>query len=359
MSIILFIIVLALLILVHEMGHFFVAKLGKVRVDEFGLGLPPRVWGYKYGETLYSLNWLPFGGFVKIFGENPNEENINGPDRERSLVHKPRLLQASVLVAGVTLNLVLAWFLISINLTLGMPVGLDGLSVGLKVKNESLAIVNVIKDSPANAAGLQVGDSLISLKSGVHLRENLTPELVKDFVLNQKDEDIVIKYQRAGEQKETIINPQGELLGIAMARIGLVSVPWWQAPVYGLYFTYHLSVNTLSSLGYFAKSLVTDSKAALTAVAGPIGIYALMADAERLGLVYLLNFIAMISINLAILNLLPFPALDGGRLLFVAIEAIIRRPIKPVIANTLNLIGFTLLIILMVVIAGSDIFKLL
>lgn len=359
MSIILFIIVLAFLILVHELGHFAVSKLGKVRVDEFGLGLPPRVWGYKYGETIYSINWLPFGGFVKIFGEDPNEENINGPDRERSLVHKPRWLQASVLVAGVTLNFALAWLLISINLVLGMPVGLEGLPASLSVKDESLAIVNVLKDSPAEKAGLQVGDSLISLKSGVNLRDNLTPESVKDFVLSQKNNDIVIKYQRAGNQEELVINTRGELLGIAMARIGLVSLPWWQAPFYGLYFTYHLSANTLSSLGYFAKSLVTDSKTALTAVAGPIGIYGLMADAERLGLVYLLNFVAMISINLAILNLLPFPALDGGRLLFVAIEAIIRRPIKPVIANTLNLIGFSLLIILMVIIAGSDILKLL
>jgi len=223
MSIILFIIVLAFLILVHELGHFAVSKLGKVRVDEFGLGLPPRVWGYKYGETIYSINWLPFGGFVKIFGEDPNEENINGPDRERSLVHKPRWLQASVLVAGVTLNFALAWLLISINLVLGMPVGLEGLPASLSVKDESLAIVNVLKDSPAEKAGLQVGDSLISLKSGVNLRDNLTPESVKDFVLSQKNNDIVIKYQRAGNQEELVINTRGELLGIAMARIGLVS----------------------------------------------------------------------------------------------------------------------------------------
>jgi regulator of sigma E protease len=262
-------------------------------------------------------------------------------------------------VAGVTLNFALAWFLISINLIMGMPVGLDGLPAGLKVKNESLAVVNVLKDSPASKAGLQVGDSLVSLKSGVNLRENLTPESVKDFVLNQRNNDIIIKYQRGDSQEEILVKTEGELLGIAMARIGLVSLPWWQAPVYSFYFTYHLSANTLSSLGYFAKSLVTDSKTALTAVAGPIGIYSLMADAERLGLVYFLNFVAMISINLAILNLLPFPALDGGRLLFVAIEAIIRRPIKPVVANTLNLIGFSLLIILMVIIAGSDILKLL
>jgi len=148
-------------------------------------------------------------------------------------------------------------------------------------------------------------------------------------------------------------------LGIAMSRVGLVSVPWWQAPFYGLYFTYHTSANTLSSLGLFAKSLLTDSKNALSAVAGPVGIYGLMVDAKSLGFVYLLNFVAMISLNLAILNLLPIPALDGGRILFVLIEAIIRRPIKPVIANTLNLIGFILLIILMVIIAGSDILKLL
>lgn len=359
MSIILFIVVLALLILVHEFGHFLIAKLGKVRVDEFGLGLPPKVWNYKYGETTYSINWLPFGGFVKIFGEDPNEENINGPDSKRSLVNKPKWLQASVLIAGVGFNIILAWLIISTNLVIGMPVGLESLPNGLRVENESLAIVGVLKDSPAERAGLKTGDLLISLKSGIDKKESLTPEAVKDFIVSHQTQAVTIQYKRDNQVENLTLKPEGKLIGISMSRIGLVTVAWWQAPFYGAYFTYQLSVGTLMSLGQFAKGLVSDSSSALAGIAGPIGIYSLMADAGRLGIVYLLNFIALISVNLAILNLLPFPALDGGRLLFVIIEAITRRPIKPIIANTLNLIGFALLIILMIVIAGSDILKLL
>lgn len=359
MSIILFIVVLALLILVHEFGHFLIAKLGKVRVDEFGLGLPPKVWNYKYGETTYSINWLPFGGFVKIFGEDPNEENINGPDSKRSLVNKPKWLQASVLIAGVGFNIILAWLIISTNLVIGMPVGLESLPNGLRVENESLAIVGVLKDSPAERAGLKTGDLLISLKSGIDKKKSLTPEAVKDFIVSHQTQAVTIQYKRDNQVENLTLKPEGKLIGISMSRIGLVTVAWWQAPFYGAYFTYQLSVGTLMSLGQFAKGLVSDSGSALAGIAGPIGIYSLMADAGRLGIVYLLNFIALISVNLAILNLLPFPALDGGRLLFVIIEAITRRPIKPIIANTLNLIGFALLIILMIVIAGSDILKLL
>lgn len=365
MTIILFIIVLAILILTHELGHFLVAKWAKIRVDEFGLGLPPRIWGIKFGETVYSINWLPLGGFVKIFGEDPNEENTNGPDSARSFVHRPKGIQALVLVAGVTLNFALAWILISINLGIGMPAGLDGLPSDLRVRNESLSIVNVLRESPASEAGLQVGDQLISFSSGGEKIAELSVESVHDFTKKFPDQAIKVEYQRDAEKFTAIVVPRlgvtgdGSAIGIATQKIGIVSASWWQAPLYGLLFSYHLTVNTLLAFGDFFSSLFSSGREALGAIAGPIGIYGLIDDASRLGIVYLLNFVALISINLAILNLLPFPALDGGRLLFVAIEAVIRRPINPKVANILNMIGFGLLILLMLVIAISDIFKLL
>lgn len=365
MTIILFIVVLAILILTHEIGHFVTAKFFGVRVDEFGLGLPPRVWGIKKGETIYSINALPLGGFVKIFGEDPNEENTTGPDSARSFIHRPKWAQAIILAAGVTLNLALAWILISINLGVGMPAGLEGLPQGLKIKNESLTVVNVLKDSPAAKAGLKVGDQLISLSAGQEKINNLSVESVHDFTKKFPNQAVKIEYKRKDVNSSVTASPKtgvtgdGAAIGIATQKIGIISANWWQTPFYGLFFTYHLIGNTFLAFSDFFSNIFTTGKEALGAIAGPIGIYSLIDSASQLGFVYLLNFIALISVNLAILNLLPFPALDGGRILFVIIEAIIRRPIKPIIANTLNSIGFALLILLMVVIAVSDIFKLL
>ena len=367
MTIILFIVVLAILILTHEVGHFITAKWAKIRVDEFGLGLPPRILGIKKGETVYSVNWLPLGGFVKIFGEDPNDENTTGPDSARSFVNRPKWIQAIVLVAGVTFNLVLAWILISVNLGIGLPVGLDGLPQGLKIKSESLSIVNVVKDSPAAKAGLEVGDQLITLSTSGEKINNLSVETVHDFTKKFPNQPVQIEYRRISKSVNSFVTvipklgvtDEGAAIGIATQKIGIVSTSWRQAPFYGLFFTYHLIINTLLAFGYFFSNIFAEGRGALGAIAGPIGIYRLINDANRLGFVYLLNFIALISINLAILNLLPFPALDGGRLLFVGIEAVIRRPINPKVANTLNMIGFALLILLMLIIAVSDIFKLL
>ncbi|MFA6476035.1 MAG: site-2 protease family protein [Candidatus Paceibacterota bacterium] len=369
MTIVLFILVLALLILTHELGHFIVAKLSGIRVDEFGLGLPPKVFGVKKGETTYSINALPFGGFVKIFGEDPNEENTSGPDSARSFVHKPKWIQALVLAAGVTFNLIFAWILISINLMIGMPVATDGgVPAGMTVHREMLAVVNVLKDSPAALGGIKAGDQLISLSSGQEKVVNLSADSVRTFVKKFPNQEVKVEYSRKGllatSSVLTVIpktnsSSSDAMIGIAMQKIGLVSAAWWKAPCYGLYFSYHLIVNTFLSFGDFFSMIATEGQGALAAVSGPIGIYGLMNDATKMGLVYILNFMVIISVNLAIINLLPFPALDGGRLLFVAIEAVIRRPIKPVIANTLNMIGFGLLLLLMAVIAISDIFKLL
>ncbi len=372
-TIILFIIILALLILTHEIGHFVTAKWAKIRVDEFGLGLPPRIWGIKKGETIYSINWLPLGGFVKIFGENPDEESLTGSDSSRSLVNRPKWVQAIVLVAGVTLNLVLAWILISINLGLGMPAGLDNLPQGLNIKNESLTIVNVLKDSPADQAGLIVGDQLLSLAGPSEKIDQLSVDMVRDFTSRFPNQPIQIEYLRPESSQDKVsrqvsiltvtpklgVTGEGSAIGVATQKIGMVSVSWWQAPFYGLFFTYHLIINTFFAFCYFFVNIFSSGQSALGAIAGPIGIYSLVSDASRLGFVYLLNFTALISINLAILNLLPFPALDGGRLLFIGIEAVIRRPIKPQIANTLNMVGLALLILLMLVISISDVFKLL
>ena len=166
MPILIFIIILLVLVLVHEAGHFFVAKKFGIRVDEFGFGFPPKLFGKKYGETEYTLNALPLGGFVKIFGENPDEENTNGPDAKRSFVNKPKWQQALVLFAGIFANFLLAWLLLSFGFMSGLPTSVGSEPKGYALEDVHLVVVSVSKDFPAEVAGLKSGDKINSLMSG-------------------------------------------------------------------------------------------------------------------------------------------------------------------------------------------------
>src|SRR3989344_5009647 len=182
MSILIFFIILLVLIIVHEFGHFFSAKRFGVRVDEFGFGFPPKLFSKKYGETEYSFNALPIGGFVKIFGENPEPEQARygaGPDKEdfsRAFFNKPRWQQAIVLFAGVLTNFLLGWLLFSVAFMSGLPMSAGGEVENLRDVN--LTVVSVIKDSPAARAGLAPGDRIISIRAGGEGPEDINPESV-------------------------------------------------------------------------------------------------------------------------------------------------------------------------------------
>src|SRR3989338_10680166 len=153
MTIVIFLLILAILILSHEFGHFIVAKKSWIRVDEFGLGFPPKLFGWRSGETEYSINILPLGGFVKIFGENPDEESISGHDAGRSLIAKPKHIQAAVLVAGVACNLILAWLLISVGFMIGLPTPVDQIVANDKSTTAHLLITTIAPGSLASATG--------------------------------------------------------------------------------------------------------------------------------------------------------------------------------------------------------------
>lgn len=367
MTAIIFIAILAILIITHELGHFWAAKKAGIRVDEFGFGFPPKLFSFKKGETEYSLNLIPIGGFVKIFGENPDEESETGPDNARSMIHKPRYIQAIVLAAGVFLNLVLAWVLFSTSLFIGMPVALADLPAGAEIKEERLLITSVMKDSPASEAGLLAGDTIVSLRANQEELVSPDAEELQEFLQMKKDEPVNIAYARGGgEDLEkgtvTVVPKAGVIgeeagIGITMEKVGIARLPLFQSIVTGLKFTYSMTIATVVGFRDFIASLFTDGSQALAGVAGPIGLFGMVADISQLGLVYLINFTAIISINLAVLNLLPFPALDGGRLLFLAIEAIKGSRLNPKIANALNLAGFAMLLLLMAVVAVSDILK--
>lgn len=360
MSILLFIIILALLIFIHEVGHFVVAKKSGIRVDEFGIGFPPRLWVKKVGETLYSVNTFPIGGFVKIFGENPDELSLNGPDKDRSFARKPRWIQASVVSAGVIFNLGLAWALISLGFMLGVPYSVDDSYYGARVENAELSIILVEQGSPAEETGLKSGDRILALSGGGDTLEHPEMKTTQDFIATH--EEVTLSYMRGDETETVIIHPREGItegrraIGIVMDMVGTLNLSWYEAPIAGFVTTVTLTGDTIIGLfDFFKKMFVGDAD--LSSVSGPVGIVRIVGDASVLGFIHLLSLTALISINLAVVNLLPFPALDGGRLLFIVIEAIKGSPIRPIVTNSANGLGFILLILLMVVITYSDIMK--
>lgn len=362
MSILIFIVILLVLVVSHEFGHFIVAKKSGIRVDEFSFGFPPKLFGKKIGETSYNLNALPFGGYVKIFGENGDDGDISEDDKKRSFVHKPRYIQALVLVAGVVMNFLVAWLLLSVGFMSGLPSSASVAPTGSNVSNQYLTVTSILKDSPAEKSGMKIGDKLISFDSGTDMTETPSAESVKYFVSKHVDQDVVVNIIRGNESKKITVKPELNkdnvpAIGIAMDYIGKLKLPVHKAVWEGLKLTSNLTASTTVGFFHLIKGAITGT-ANLSEVTGPVGIVGVVGDAAKFGFVYLLSFTALISINLAVINLLPFPALDGGRLLFLLIEKIKGSRIKPEIANWVNTIGFGLLMLLMLFITYHDIVKL-
>ncbi len=362
MSIILFIVVLLVLVVAHEFGHFIIAKAAGIRVDEFAFGFPPKIWGKKWGETTYSFNALPLGGYVKIYGEDPNEV-ANDSDRKRSFTAQPLRIQASVIVGGVLFNLLLAWILITATLMIGIPTMADE-GDQYVLTNPRLMITGVHENSPSSIAGIKSGDVIISVSDGMKSIDGTTPDGVTKFIATHEAQPLTFTYKRKSEIHTTVITPvQGiapsrAAVGIYMDMVGTLELPFHVALWEGLHKTYQYTVLTATGLWTFLSSAIV-GKSDFSQVTGPVGIVNAVGEAASIGFVNLLFFTALISINLAVINVIPFPALDGGRLLFIVIEAIMRRPINVKVANTFNFVGFALLMLLMVAVTYNDIAKLL
>jgi regulator of sigma E protease len=361
MSIILFIIILAVLVFVHELGHFLIAKKTGVRVDEFAVGFPPKLFSFRRGETLYSLNAIPFGGYVKIFGEDPNEDSKKGKDSSRSLTNKPKYVQIAVLLGGILFNILFAWLLISVSLMSGYKMPVD--TANYPISNAKITILSVLENSPAQKAGLTAGDEIVSLSEGGETI--ITPQEVPDIqkFISESKSSIQLSYERNGEIKTIAVDPalgisgDNRVIGISMSKVGEVHLPFFKAFWEGAKLTYDVVYQTFFSLiDFFGKVFL--GKADISQVSGPVGIAGLVGDASHFGFIYLLGFTAFISINLAVINFMPFPALDGGRVFFVIVEAIIRRPVSSKILNSVNAFGFLLLIGLMIFVTYHDIVKL-
>lgn len=364
MSLIIFFIVLAILVLVHEFGHFIFAKKFGIRVDEFGLGFPPKIWGKKYGETEYTINWIPFGGFVRIFGENPDDEAIKGADSSRAMINKPRWKQALVLFGGILFNFIFAWILISISFANGVPASReDYVKYADRITDSRIAITQVSPDSPAQKAGMKPGDAILKLAEGsiVIEKDALVIPVIKD-VLSRSDKTVSFDIKRKDEILHIEVLPQKGIIegkyaiGIAMEDVGTMRLPIHLAVWEGAKFTVHMIYGVASGLYELVEGIVRGHPD-LSSVSGPIGIAGLVGDAARLGFTYLLMFTALISINLGVINLVPFPALDGGRLFVVLVETIRRKPLAPKALNIVNTVGFVVLLGIMALVTLKDIVR--
>ncbi len=373
---IIFLLVLTALVFVHELGHFLAARLFKIRVDEFAIGFPPRVFSWMWGKTRYAINILPLGGYVKIYGESPDD--VRTPD---SILSKNRWQQGVVLVAGVTFNVLFAWILLSLSLFLGTRASYDTMPKSI-VKDPALTVVMVSPGSPAEKAGLKSGDEILTVTNAkvVLATTSLSVEAVQKVIasaernvtFNVKQFDSTIGASKGASKsvsgtssqqyvvKEIVVTPIEGLvagkkaIGISMDMVANVKANFFEAFYYGAKQTAYLTENVAFGLFDFLKNVVTGN-ASLKQVSGPVGIAGAVGESARVGFASLLVMAAVISANLAVINMVPFPALDGGRLLVVALEGILRRELNPKVIQWINAIGFLLLISLMIIVTVKDV----
>lgn len=355
LTIIAFIFVIGILITVHEIGHFVAAKWSGIKVEEFALGFPPRIASFKKGETQYTIGLLPFGGYVKMLGE---EDVSKDP---RSFGNQTPGKRFLVSIAGVIMNFVLAWVLLVIGFSVGMtPLATPSDQVpGTRVKSQ-VFVAEVMKDSPADKAGLQPGDELISASSASGSVDFKSLSDVSSFTKNNLGKEVKIELKRSNDNMEktaTISSNADAPLGVGILDQAVVRVPIYLAPWVALKEMWAIMKVMFSFLGSFFGLLF--SKAEISnQVGGPVAIFNLSGAAARAGAMALLQFIALLSINLGLVNILPFPGLDGSRAFFIILEKIFgKRVLKEESENIIHNVGFLLLIALIIAITYKDIVK--
>lgn len=352
-TIIIFVLILGLLVFVHELGHFIAAKKAGAKIEEFGFGFPPRLYGFKKGETIYSINLIPLGGFVKILGEDG--ENKKDP---RSFGAQRFLAKIGILSAGVTMNVLLAMLLLMIAFKIGIPTAIFEGESDQGMRDTKIQIVEISPDSPAAGVGLKVGDQI--LKAGFEDIETISE--LQEIINRNKGVETEVLVKASGEEKKFLITPRNDYpenegpLGVGLVKTGIISYPFFESIWRGFVATFSLGLTIILAFTEIIKNLLTGQKVGMD-VAGPVGIAVMTNQAAKMGLVYLIQFTALLSVNLAIINFLPLPALDGGRVMLLIVEKIRRKPLNQKIERTIHTAGFVALILLMIVVTFRDIFK--
>lgn len=358
-TILVFILILTVLVLIHEAGHFVVAKIFGIKVEEFGFGFPPRIFGKKIGETIYSINALPIGGFVKLYGEDEagagrlkvKVQKSKFKNISRAFFARPAWQRALVIVAGVAMNFVLSVFLLSFLFAF----------VGVGVPGNKVVVENVVAGSPADHGGLKTGDVVESL-NGVKITST---QQVIDETKKYLGQKIDLRVNSKGVEKDVFITPRVEYpkgegpMGVAISQnFEVKKYPWYQAPIVGVKEAINTSWLILTAFGSVIYQLFTQG-AIPKEVAGPIGIAQLTGQVVQVGPFAVLSFISVLSLNLAIINVLPIPALDGGRLFFILIEAVTRKKVHPKFESYAHAVGMALLLALIALITIHDLTRVL
>ena len=342
-SIVAFLGIIVVLIIAHELGHFVTAKISRVAVDEVGLGFPPRLLSVKRGETRYSLNAIPLGGFVKMVGEED-------PKAPGSLASKSTGARLLVLGAGSLMNFLLPLLLLSIAFMVPRDV-----TVG------QVLVAEVAPASPASQAGIESGDILLEM-NGDLIRN--TGDLQRKVQLNLgREVTLLVKHGDETTEEVRVIPrwrpPEGQgRIGVAVRTVSPTVVreyyPFWQAIPMGV--GECIKIFTLFKNGIISMIIGTEP----AVVAGPVGIAQLTGEVAKAGLSPLLEFAAFLSINLAIINLLPLPALDGGRIAFVFLEWVRRgKRVPPKTEGLIHMVGFAMLIAFFLAITYQDIIRII
>ena len=357
MTILVFLIVLSVLVLAHEYGHFITAKKSGAKVEEFGFGFPPRFFSFKRNGTEFTLNLIPFGGFVKIFGELGDHKDSPGSFSGLKISKR-----AKIICAGVFMNLVLAFVLLSFVNLIGKPMIITENDAAY-AKNIQLKVLDTAKDSPAFSVGVKSGDVVSELSFNGKSQTVLDADAFRKIIDEANGKEVILKVKRGSESIDFKITPRINppenegAVGVSLAKVGLVKSKWYLFLWDGLKDTAMLFWLIITSLFLLFKTLIFEGRM-MGELAGPIGIATITGQAYSMGLSYLLNLVALLSIHLAILNFLPFPALDGGRMVFLVFEKLRGKPVSQKIEQAVNLSGFVLLLALMAFITWKDIVKL-
>lgn len=361
-----FFLILSILVLIHELGHYSVARWIGVHVEEFGLGLPPRIFGKKIGGTIYSLNWLPIGGFVKLAGEDEEERSLkrSHPARQGETLKKffwarSKKERAAILIAGVTMNFLLA-------------VGITGylLTQGIMEPSGRVRIEKVQPGSPAETVGFQENDVVTSVT--FNSSDSLAPLDTKRIIVPRDliettrahlGENVTLTILRDGGEQKVTVTPRKDPpagqgpLGVVITDLQLRTYSWQEIPGEAIRINITRARDMFVGIAGTLWRLAT-LNAPSGDVAGPIGIARVTGQAVKFGWMAVLEFMSILSLNLAVLNILPIPALDGGRLAFVFLEKLIGKRLRPAFERRAHQIGMIILIGLILLVSINDILKL-
>lgn len=355
LTIIAFILILGFLVLVHELGHFIAARRLGVGVEEFGLGFPPKIWSRHWRGTKFSLNLIPLGGFVKIKGEE------GGASEERdSFASRPVWQRTAIVLAGVVMNVLAGWLILAVLFSTGAPMEITDNVNRAFVRGSDVVIANIVPDSPAQKAGLKEGDKLKSI-------DNEQVKLIEDFqayVGAKTLQSVKLVYSRDNAEFTVEVVPEvikeveegRAIIGLELAELGLVRWPVHRAVVESAKAAYNYLGRIVLTLGSLVKQVAIGQGVGEN-LGGPVAIAVATNDMVDLGWPYALLFTAVLSFNLAIINIFPFPALDGGRIVFFMVEKIRGKPSRRLVEDWFHRAGFILLMLFAIFITYHDIIR--